>query len=276
MSGVMRVQLTLLALVVSSLIPFLHYPYSLVLAFASAVLLFASMGRVSIVLGSLISGLIILTPVAFEYGVIDVPWGGFVKPRGSIDEIVPYDFTRLSEEGHFKDVKSLEILGIGVNVILSKEATMMSVEEGLYYKFDSEKLSIFSKSGGNVIGPPVERIEVEGMGVRIKGYGKRLKIRLGGMKNEVDLDVTRSFDVEITGMSNSVQLNAKSTGDVEVYGLGNEVKIDLTGASPPGTVRVEVNGTGNRVNIYVPKNGRVSVVKEVNPDFMNEVRVIRR
>ncbi len=271
----MRVHFVLLSLMVSALIPLIPHPYSLILAFVSAVLLFTSIGKVALVLGTIISGVIVLVPVAFEYSVIDIPWSEFMKPHGSVDEVVPYDFNYLDEEGRFANVKRLEILGSGMNVALSKDATLVRVEKGLYYKTGSEKLAVFSKRGGSVVSPPVESIDVEGMGVKINGYGKGMEIKLNGIKNEIDLEVSEKFDIELTGMNNSVYLKAGSGGNVEVYGLGNDLKVDLTGADF-GTVRLEISGTGNRVDIYVPKDGRVRVVKELNPEFMNRVRVIRR
>ncbi len=276
-----KVQLVLLALIVSTLILIVSYPYSLALAFVAIILFFASMGKAMIVIGTVVSGMIVLTSMVVEYAVVHIPWEGFMRSREwmvedmKLVEKVPRGFKRLKEDTYFSEIRDLRLLGNGIRVLLSRKAKMMHLEKGLYYKSDSEKLGVFSKDGGKIIGPPVDSIEIDGMNIDVKGFGDSMKMQLDGMGNTVELETEKKLDVRVAGMDNSLDFKSSIPGQVKISGLGNRIEVDLAEASF-GAMWLEVNGVDNHVEIYIPENGNVKIEKNVNPAFMNEVKVIRR
>ncbi len=277
----MKTRLALLSLIASALSLTVPYPYSIALSFTAAVLIFSSIGKIVAVIGAIISGIIVITPLTIEYAAVHIPWENFAESRGWMGNEMkwngeaPRGFTHLNEEKFFNSTERLEIFGNRIKVVLLKDATMIRLKGDLYYKSNFTNLKVFSKHGGKIFSPPVGVVEIDGMNIDMEGFERSVKMELNGMENLVRLNVEGKFNIEVNGMNNSLNLKAQAFGLLEVSGLKNKVRVDLMNANS-GSMRLEVNGIDNDVEIKIPRDGNIKIVKEVNPNFTNKVVIIRR
>ncbi len=256
------------------------YPFNALLALISGIFALISLGTTSAVVGGLVLAFIVGTPFIVKFTINHLPWEKFgremLKNEWESDQGSSLDeFETATQETYFQGIETLDILGRNIETVLSKSATAVVIQPGMKYKAKYDRLYVASKTGGKIVVPAIERINVAGAGHVIKGEGRVSRLSIAGMDTTVDLELEKGCKVDVAGTGNEIKIAMMTPGRLDIAGMSNEAVIDLR-KSTQGIFRMDIAGTSNDVKVLLSKESEVDLKEDLAPALLNNVEVIRR
>lgn len=256
------------------------YPFNALLAFISGISALISLGTTSAVAGGLVLALIVGTPFIVKFAINQLPWEKFGREmlqnewRFDQDSFLD-EFETATQEMYFQGIETLDVLGRDIETVLSKSATAVVIQPGMKYKVKYDRLYVVSKTGGKIVVPAIERINLAGAGHVIKGEGRVLRLSIAGMGMTVNIELEKGCKVDVAGTGNEIKITMTTPGRLDIAGMSNEAIIDLR-KSTLGIFRMDIAGTSNDVKVLLSKESEVDLKKDLAPALLNNVEVIRR
>ena len=250
----MSILFLVLSLLTAVLTLFFPVSIAIPLAFLSVLLFSLSFKRLShAILIPLIFSILFLIPVGITNFVISEHFPEMFRFNWMFPQRWEYSAEELLKaDTEIDGVKELQVEGTGIVFRFEGAEGKVMVPKEIDWKRRDHLLILYGKGKKyEVIAGKLKRLEVNGMGIVLKGNIDVEKIELNGTGVLMEGSLNCK-NLEVNGMGTKISVNASSCEYMEINGMGVDVFISYT-IPWEGKRYIEINGMGSKLIVELPE-----------------------
>jgi len=250
----MSILFLVLSLLTAVLTLFFPVSIAIPLAFLSVLLFSLSFKRLShAILIPLIFSILFLIPVGITNFVISEHFPEMFRFNWMFPQRWRYSAEELLKaDTEIDGVKELQVEGTGIVFRFEGAEGKVMVPKEIDWKRRDHLLILYGKGKKyEVIAGKLKRLEVNGMGIVLKGNIDVEGIELNGTGVLMEGSLNCK-NLEVNGMGTKISVNASSCEYMEINGMGVDVFISYT-IPWEGKRYIEINGMGSKLIVELPE-----------------------
>ncbi|RKX38941.1 MAG: hypothetical protein DRP23_05815 [Thermotogae bacterium] len=251
----MSILFLVLSLLTAVLTLFFPVSIAIPLAFLSVLLFSLSFKRLShAVLIPLIFSILFLIPAGITNFMISEHFPGMFRFNWMFPQRWEYSAEEqlMKADTEIDGVKELQVEGTGIVFRFEGAEGKVMVPKEIDRKQKDHSLILYGKGKKyEVIAGKLKRLEVNGMGITLRGNIEVEKIELNGTGVLME-GYLSCKNLEVNGMGTKISVNASSCDFMEINGMGVDVFISYT-IPWEGKRYIEINGMGSKLVVELPE-----------------------